>query len=208
MTVEPLSLRERKKQAVRSRILQVAKKLFRSNGYERTSMDEIAESAEIARKTLFNYMSSKEAILMALVDDLVYQNMPEWEEKPEPIYYDVRDVIAPNLDKRLKTIAKNRWLLTMAAEYTNYYNAIKSEYVSSAMRANSAARVQRITILQEERKVRGDLSAEEVSQYYDALRDATIQRWLLTPGSVTADLSTSFENAMKVLLQGLLPPSE
>jgi len=200
-----LGLRERKKQEVRARSLAIAENLFRTKGYIQTSMDEIAEKAEISRKSLFNHMSSKEAILLALVDELVRKNMPQWMETDVPHHYDVRDVIAPHLTDRLNIIAKNRWLLTMAAEHTGYYNAVKSRYIDSALLSNYQSRAKRILAVQKEGKIRNDVSAEEISNYYEALRDLTIQRWLLTPGSSTKDLHQSFDNAMKVLLRGLGP---
>lgn len=198
-----IGLRERKKQEVRERILAIAQQLFKLKGYSQTSMDEIAEIADISRKTLFNYMSTKEAILTELVDQLVRNNMPDWVETDAPEYHDVRDLIAPRLKERLHTIAQNRWLLAMAAEHTNYYNSIQSDYVDSALHSNFESRVRRVRAVQQEGKIRADIPPEEISNYYEALRDATIQRWLLTPNSLEADLHTAFDRAMKVLLRGL-----
>ncbi|MBA3873063.1 MAG: TetR/AcrR family transcriptional regulator [Anaerolineae bacterium] len=58
------SLRERNKQKVTQRIVEVTIELFKTKGYRETTMDEIAEQAEISRKTLFNYFPSKESLLL------------------------------------------------------------------------------------------------------------------------------------------------
>lgn len=60
-------LRERKKAKTRAAIQHEALRLFRSHGYEETTMEEIAEAAEVSPSTLFRYFSSKEALV--LTDD-------------------------------------------------------------------------------------------------------------------------------------------
>ena len=60
--------RERKKRETRERIAEAGLKLFVKNGYEGTTLDEIAAKAGIARRTFFYYFKSKEAILMAYLD--------------------------------------------------------------------------------------------------------------------------------------------
>jgi AcrR family transcriptional regulator len=58
------------KAETRQRILQAARKLFASSGYESSTTREIADAAGIANGTLFNYFPNKEAILAALVTDV------------------------------------------------------------------------------------------------------------------------------------------
>jgi AcrR family transcriptional regulator len=58
-----LSRRERKKGETRERIFQAACKLFRHKGFESTTIDDIAEKADVAKGTFFNYFPRKEAVL-------------------------------------------------------------------------------------------------------------------------------------------------
>ena len=60
--------RERKKRETLLRIAETGLKLFVKNGYERTTLDEIAAEAGISRRTFFYYFKSKEAILLAFLD--------------------------------------------------------------------------------------------------------------------------------------------
>lgn len=53
---------ERKKKEIRERIVAVAGELFNQQGFENTTMDQIAAEAVVARKTLYNYFPLKEAI--------------------------------------------------------------------------------------------------------------------------------------------------
>ncbi|QLE70590.1 TetR/AcrR family transcriptional regulator [Streptomyces rectiverticillatus] len=61
----PLGRRERNKLKVRSRLYESALKLFTEKGYEQTSVDEIAEAADVARGTFFNHFQRKEDLISA-----------------------------------------------------------------------------------------------------------------------------------------------
>jgi len=199
------SLRERKKDEVRAIILTTAKTLFKKNGYDATSMADIADSANIARKTLFNYMETKESVLFAIIDDFILTNLPDWIEPEEPVYGDIRDVIAPGLARRLDVLAKNRWMLELAAHHTSLFSGSTTISISNAQRVNRGARERRISKLQADGRVRSDISAAEISAYYDSLRDMALRNWLLAPRSSVRELHESFSRVMGVLLQGLLP---
>ena len=55
--------RERRRQEARDRIYNAAIELFLEQGYERTTMDEIGNRADVARTTVFNYYPKKSAFL-------------------------------------------------------------------------------------------------------------------------------------------------
>lgn len=54
---------ERKKEETRSSIISIAMTLFKEKGVDGTTMEEIAEKADIAKGTLYNYFPVKEAII-------------------------------------------------------------------------------------------------------------------------------------------------
>ncbi len=58
-----ISRRERKKEETRSRIFRAAIHLFREQGFEQTTVDEITERADVAKGTFFNYFPRKDAVL-------------------------------------------------------------------------------------------------------------------------------------------------
>jgi AcrR family transcriptional regulator len=62
------SLRERKKRETRARIVHAARALFQEQGFEATTVDQIAEAANVSRQTCFNYFHEKSAILTLLGD--------------------------------------------------------------------------------------------------------------------------------------------
>ena len=62
-----MSLREAKKQRARQDILAAARELIDADGYEQTTMRDIAAAAELSYQTLYNYFPTKALILQALL---------------------------------------------------------------------------------------------------------------------------------------------
>lgn len=60
--------RELNKLQCRNRILKMSRRLFTAKGYENTSIEDVAEAAEISKATLYNYFSSKEHLLQGIAD--------------------------------------------------------------------------------------------------------------------------------------------
>ena len=57
------SLRERKRDRTRKALIDAAIDLFERNGYDGTTVADIAEAAEIGTRTFFSYFASKEELL-------------------------------------------------------------------------------------------------------------------------------------------------
>lgn len=62
-TMAEPSLRERKRERTRQAIVDAAVDLFERNGYEGTTIADIAAAAEIGTRTFFSYFASKEELL-------------------------------------------------------------------------------------------------------------------------------------------------
>lgn len=61
-------LRERKKRRTRDALLRAALLLFVSQGYERTTVDEITDTVEVSQRTFFRYFANKEEVAFAVQD--------------------------------------------------------------------------------------------------------------------------------------------
>jgi AcrR family transcriptional regulator len=64
MTELPTSLRERKKAKTRLAIREHAMALFKDQGYDRTTVEQIAAAAEVSPSTFFRYFPSKEEVVL------------------------------------------------------------------------------------------------------------------------------------------------
>ena len=64
MTELPTGLRERKKVKTRLAIREHAMALFKDQGYDRTTVEQIAAAAEVSPSTFFRYFPSKEEVVL------------------------------------------------------------------------------------------------------------------------------------------------
>jgi AcrR family transcriptional regulator len=59
----------------RSEIVQAARRLFLTKEYEKASMQDIMDSLRIAKGTIYHYFKSKEALLEAVIEDIVEESI-------------------------------------------------------------------------------------------------------------------------------------
>jgi AcrR family transcriptional regulator len=73
-------LRERKKARTRASIREHALRLFRENGYQHTTVEKIAEAAEVSPSTFFRYFPTKEDVVIQ--DDMDTRMIEALEQQP------------------------------------------------------------------------------------------------------------------------------
>jgi len=62
--------RERKKRVLRTHIYQTARELFLSRGFEGTTVEQIADAADVAPATFFNHFQNKQAVLADMTGEV------------------------------------------------------------------------------------------------------------------------------------------
>ncbi len=68
MNIDAMSRRDRRKEEVRARLLDCAVRLFARQGFAETSVSDIADAADVARATAFNYFPRKEDYFFAWME--------------------------------------------------------------------------------------------------------------------------------------------
>lgn len=79
-------LREHKKEGRRQRILDAAREHFRDRGFDATTIEMIADSADVSAVTVYNHYRTKGGVLLALVtrsDDLLIAKIESLMDSPQ-----------------------------------------------------------------------------------------------------------------------------
>src|SRR6266702_4650622 len=76
-------LRERKKARTRAAIRQHALRLFREQGYQATTVEQIAAAAEVSPSTFFRYFPTKEDVV--LQDDMDTRMVEAFTRQPRDL---------------------------------------------------------------------------------------------------------------------------
>ncbi|MFD5012466.1 TetR family transcriptional regulator [Streptomyces chartreusis] len=94
------TLRERKKQRTRDSLLRTALELFTSQGYEHTTVDDIAAAVDVSQRTFFRYFAGKEEAALALQDMTVAHFLDAVRTRPphEPPMEALRQAVLEGWD--------------------------------------------------------------------------------------------------------------
>ncbi|MFC8224180.1 TetR family transcriptional regulator [Streptomyces sp. NPDC057287] len=78
----PAGLRERKKRRTREALLHAALRLFTTQGYDRTTVDEIVDAVDVSQRTFFRYFANKEAVAFAVQEAVDARFLAELRQRP------------------------------------------------------------------------------------------------------------------------------
>jgi len=115
-------LREKKKKKSEEKIKKAAKEIFLSKSYSETTMEEIAEKAEIGVGTLYNYFKSKDEIYIAIMFEEFDFDQEDGVQLEDDIDNDVAKIVITFIWKSckgLKLMGKRVWKELMSAVLSN-----------------------------------------------------------------------------------------
>lgn len=81
----------------RAAIIQAAKQAFQKYGVDATSMDKLAELAQVSKRTVYNHFSAKEELVMHLIKELWHKTMTSID-----VRYDPDSELHPQLESLLR----------------------------------------------------------------------------------------------------------
>ena len=87
-STRPTGFRSAKRHVIKESLWHAALELFDAQGYDKTTVEEIAEKAGISRRTFFRYFSSKDEIVVFATDayvDLIVQAIHQSAQQGPPV---------------------------------------------------------------------------------------------------------------------------
>jgi len=99
------SLRERTRRVVRAELMEVGMALFAQQGYEQTTIEQVAQAAGMSKRSFFRYFPSKEDLVLDNQDAIGEELAEALAARPadEPPWYALRrafDLIVERMDDR------------------------------------------------------------------------------------------------------------
>ena len=172
--------RERKKQDTRQKIVKIAMYFFRKQGFDSTTMEQIANEVDISKATLYNYFPVKESIISEY-----------WQSNIKEFKFQILEMIQllPDTRSRVqKTFTKAAAELFKSKEdiykiYLSYWlRNLNNPSVNERLRSGFEDIFTMIIKLgQHAGDVRKDMSVELLVKYLEVLFLTVCLNWLSDP---------------------------
>ncbi|MDH6434004.1 AcrR family transcriptional regulator [Streptomyces sp. SAI-144] len=136
------TLRERKKQRTREALLRVAIELFTTEGYEETTVDDIADAVGVSQRTFFRYFAGKEDAALALDDMTVTRFVEAVRARPphEPPLEALRQAVLEGWDTLHEVVES----VVPVERFLAMYRVIESTPVLLAAHLRRSAEVEEV----------------------------------------------------------------
>ncbi len=194
----PLGRRERRKREIRERIHAAARDLFAKQGFQATTVDEIAELADVAPATFFNHFQSKRALLSLMTGE---------------IFETLHSLTTLHLEAAGSGSAKLRGFITAAAEGIAANRGVARDVLLEFMRSDASPDgphpyLQRliepfVALIEEGQRsgeMRTDHDAKFLAQMAFGMMNSAITNWLADPDfPVETGLVDAAEFTLKTL---------
>jgi TetR/AcrR family transcriptional regulator, cholesterol catabolism regulator len=192
--------RERKKQEVLQRIQNAATELFQEKGFEATTVEEMAERADVAKGTFFNYFPRKDALLEWLGDMMVQQvqeelgRPDEWTgtalRQIERLYFALGDRAErdPELSKMVLIESMRRfWLRTEGDHREQWFHSLTRGVLERA---------------KERGELEGEFDLDTAARLLEATYFTTLLDWLRS-GALRGVFRKEVKAKLEIVFRGL-----
>lgn len=174
---------ERKKAETRQKIINVSLELFARQGFRNTTMEQIAQEADIARKTLYNYYPVKEAIADDYLRGVSLGLAAECRREIAGMA-GVKEQLLHALLKVYGWVAEHPELAEAA-----FYYRLKKECQPQEETGTQMISTEILHQGQANGMIRDDVSVEYMAGYLNILRGSVLMKWLQQPdGSSLAEM--------------------
>ncbi|MFI6360146.1 TetR family transcriptional regulator [Streptomyces sp. NPDC050743] len=191
----PLGLRERKKQKTRERIRREAYRLFAEHGYEATTVDQIADAAEISSSTFFRYFPTKEDVVIQDEYDPALADAIRSRPAGEPIVDAILSSLKGSLGAMLQ---QDREDLLLRTRITFNDPAIRARNMAEQERSERAMAE---VIAERTGRNAADLEIKCAAAAIIAVFTALVRHWV--EGDGKENLAALYERHLPLLSRGL-----
>jgi AcrR family transcriptional regulator len=201
-----MGLRVEKREALRQAIVDTAVGLFRTHGYDRTSVQEIARRVRVSEATFFNHFPSKQALLdrctLDLIEGYAAVLRGKLREDDRPAAERIRETVA----LVGQAFAADRDLMALVATRSNLFYAT-TEGARARHHAAYDLLAQLLRQGQRGGEIRSDVDPLQLAEILTATYMLTIANWLLGWWGEAHDLAPRLSRAVDVFLSGCRAPS-
>ncbi len=204
-----MSLRALKREQQIAAILDAAETLFRRDGFDATTLHEIASLAVASRQTLANYFKTKDVILrevgMRWLQQGINTTQTELEETDSEI--SGLDRLRHNMSRYAKRIQADREF--MALVYMRSGIVFPQSKTPNESERNDLIRrgfevfATPLRDAQSRGDLRGDIDPLQMAEMLFGIQATTTRLWLMGFWSTGEDLETRLLRAVDVLIKGL-----
>lgn len=197
-------LREKKKIDRKSRIQGAAIKLFDYAGFEATTMNRIAEEANLGVGTLYNYYKSKGELLLSIIEDRTDAFLPDFDDSIKNRSGDVLAAINGFQDiyfHSFSTYSKRIWrefisnMLTKQPSMMDYISKIDSIYLSKF--------AELLTQLKSDSLLKENTEVENVVLTLYSIMIFHVFKYILDEGMTMESLQASLNKQTGLVVKGL-----
>jgi AcrR family transcriptional regulator len=193
------SLRDRKRERTRRVIQAEALRLFAEKGFEATTIEEIAEAADVATRTFFRYFSTKEEVVFWPVYRPLlggFMAARQDESAIAALCHTIVEGLSAFYDEDRERVLER---LKLAFRTPALHPRLRQEQATSA-RAMAGVLAERLGRSTDELEIRAIAAAVAAALW------VAVEEWQAADGQ--AELGPLIERALGTVLTGAIPPSD
>lgn len=173
---------ERKKEEMKKKIIAVAIDLFHRQGFDETTIDQIALEADVAKGTIYNHFPVKEAIIGEYLKRDAEKRKPEIIRELQELP-DTRSRLTVAFRKSLE-LAEVGIKKDLLKKYIAYRMQTFEQPVRDRRLKQSGFHLALeyiVTLGKEKGEIRKDIPTEVLAMQLESLHNITLIRWLIIP---------------------------
>jgi AcrR family transcriptional regulator len=197
-------VRDQKKKQTRKAIMEAALKLFSRQGYEHTSIDQLARAAGIGKGTVYSYFQAKSEIFLAFCEEqleFVYQELAAKSNPEAPLYEQLLTLFMGEF----RFVSRNREFGRILLQETVF----PKDFTGARARELDDKYIALLTPIfkraQQRGELRTDLELILATGHFYALYIMTVSGWYMGRLHTEEDVAMAMEFLFEQALRGLAP---